>query len=439
MSGKALSWKARIVVGILAALTLTAGQSHGQSQAITATISGTVLDPTGQTVSGAKITLVSPERGISRTYVTTDNGLYSFTLLPPATYRLQVEAAGFKHYRQDGIELIPGQNAEQNVGLIVGAISENIEVTSQAPLMNAENANISSDISARQVVELPLNFRSVIGLATLSSSVSNAAEDQIVGAPASSGAADQDVSFLNFGGTFFNTAAYLLDGTYDTRLDWGGVIYVPSVDAVQEFKIQTNAFTSQYGWSSGNVINVVTKSGSNEYHGDAYEFYRNSSVESRNFFNSGPQPSFTRNQFGGTFGGPIRKNKTFFFGYYEGRRQATPATFLGTMPTSDQRNGDFSAFLGPQAGVDYIGRPIYSGEIYNPFSTRQVACGGTDPVTGNGVSNCPATDPPGTIKYIRDPISGNIQTGLGVTNIIPGPLMDTIAKSIATGCPSAFR
>src|SRR3981189_712969 len=155
MSGKVRLWKMSILVGILAALTLAAGQSYGQSQAITAALSGTVHDPSGQTVSGAKITLESPERGISRTYVTTDNGLYSFTLLPPAIYRLQVEAAGFKHYRQDGIELIPGQSAEQKVGLIVGAISENIEVTSQAPLLNAENANISSDISARQVVELP--------------------------------------------------------------------------------------------------------------------------------------------------------------------------------------------------------------------------------------------------------------------------------------------
>src|SRR5882757_496258 len=133
MSGKARLWKLSVLVGILAALTLAAGQSYGQSQAITASLSGTVLDPSGQTVSGAKITLESPERGLSRTYVTTDNGLYSFTLLPPAIYRLQVEAAGFKHYRQDGIELIPGQNAEQKVGLIVGAISENIEVTSQAP------------------------------------------------------------------------------------------------------------------------------------------------------------------------------------------------------------------------------------------------------------------------------------------------------------------
>jgi len=169
MSGKARSWKQMILAVILAALTLTAGQVYGQSQAITATLSGTVLDPTGQTVSGSKITLVSPERGISRTYVTTDTGFYSFTLLPPATYRLQVEAPGFKHYRQDGIELIPGQTAVQNVGLLVGAVSENIEVTSQAPLLNAENANISSDVSARQVVDLPLNLRSVIGLASLSS------------------------------------------------------------------------------------------------------------------------------------------------------------------------------------------------------------------------------------------------------------------------------
>jgi Carboxypeptidase regulatory-like domain/TonB dependent receptor len=416
MSGKARSSKLIIFVVILAALTLTAGQAYGQSQAITATLSGTVLDPTGHTVSGAKITLVSPERGISRTYVTTDTGLYSFTLLPPATYRLQVEAPGFKHYRQDGIELIPGQTAEQNVGLLVGAVSENIEVTSQVPLMNAENANISSDISARQVVELPLNFRSVIGLATLNSSVSNAAEDQIVGSPNSSGSADQDVSFLNFGGTFFNTAAYLLDGTYDTRLDWGGVIYVPSVDSVQEFKIQTNAFTSQYGWSSGNVINVVTKSGSNGIHGDAYEFYRNSNEDARYFFNNGAQPSFSRNQFGGTVGGPIRKNRTFFFGYYEGRRQATPATFLGTVPTGDERTGNFSALLGAPTGqVDALGRPIISGAIYNPFSTRQITAGQVDPTTGLTATKS---------GFIRDPFPGNM---------IPSNLMDTIAKSIATG------
>jgi Carboxypeptidase regulatory-like domain/TonB dependent receptor len=416
MSGKVRSLKLSILAVILAALGLSAGQCYAQSQAITATLSGTVLDPTGQAINGVKVTLASPERGISRTYVTTDNGLYSFTLLPPATYKLQVEAPGFKHYQQDGIELIPGQTVEQNVTLTVGAVTENIEVTSQAPLMNVENANISSDVSARQVVELPLNLRSVIGLAALNSSVSHAGEDQVVGSPASAASADQDVSFLNFGGTFFNTAAYLLDGTYDTRLDWGGVIFVPSVDAVQEFKIQTNAFTSQYGWSSGNVINVVTKSGSNELHGDAFEFYRNSTADARNFFNPGTQPSFTRNQFGGTVGGAIRKNKTFFFGYYEGRRQATPATLLTTVPTGDERTGNFAALLGAPTGqVDALGRPITSGAIYNPFSTRQITAGQVDPTTGLTATQT---------GYIRDPFPGNI---------IPAGLMDTIAKSIATG------
>jgi len=305
--------------------------------------------------------------------------------------------------------------------LALGAVSETIEVSSQAPLLDADNANISSDISSKQVAALPLNLRNVIGLAVLNSSVSNAAELQVVGAPGISGSADQDVSFLNFGGTFFNTAEYLLDGTWDTRLDWGGVIYVPSVDDVDEFKIQTNAFTAQYGFSSGNVVNVVTKSGSNQFHGDAFEFYRNSNVDARYFFNNGQQPNFHRNQFGGTIGGPIRKNKTFFFGYYEGLRSATPATYVGTMPTTAERTGDFSALLGAPTGQnDALGRPILSGAIYNPFSTRQIIGGQVDPITGLLVSGLQ----PGVAGYIRDPIPGNI---------IPPNLLDTISQSVATG------
>jgi Carboxypeptidase regulatory-like domain/TonB dependent receptor len=409
-------FSARFLLSALALLILGGAQAFGQSQAITASLSGTILDPSGLAVSGAKVTLTSPDRGLSRTATTDGSGLYSFTLLPTSVYSLEVEAPGFKHFRQGDISLGAGQTAEQNITLTVGAVTENIEISSQAPLLNAENANISSDVSARQVAELPLNLRNVIGLATLNSSVSNAAEEQIVGAPGISGSADQDVSFLNFGGTFFDTAEYLLDGTYDTRLDWGGVIYVPSVDAVQEFKIQTNAFTSQYGWSSGNVINVVTKSGSNQFHGDVYEFYRNSNVDARYFFNNGKQPDFHRNQFGGTFGGPIKKDKTFFFGYYEGLRQATPATFVGTMPTSAERGGDFSALLGgPTGQVDALGRPILSGAIYNPFSTRQITTGQVDPSTGLTATRT---------GYIRDPFPGNI---------IPPSLMDSIASAIATG------
>ena len=119
------------------------------------------------------------------------------------------------------------------------------------------------------------------------------------------------------------------------------MIYVPSVDDVQEMKIMTNAFTAQYGWSSGNVVNIVTKSGTNGFHGDAWEFYANSGLDAKYYFNTGAQPSFNRNQFGGTIGGPIKRDKLFFFAYYEGERQSTPSTSQFTLPTSAERTGDF--------------------------------------------------------------------------------------------------
>src|SRR5580692_6838058 len=390
MSGSDRSRQLGLLLGALVLLFLFCNPLYGQSSAaFTATLSGRVVDPAGLAVNGVTVTLTSTELGISRTTESGETGLYSFTFLPPSVYTLETRIAGFKQYRQEGITLAAGQSAEQEVRLTVGALTESVEVTAQTPLVNADNANISQDLSARFTEGLPLNFRSVISLTLINSSVNNAAEQQVVGAPGLAQTADQDISFLNFGGTFFGTAEYLLDGTWDTRVDWGGVIYVPSVDAVQEMKVMTNAFTAQYGWSSGNVVNIVTKSGTNDFHGDAWEFYANSALDARYYFNSGAQPSFNRNQFGGTIGGPIKKNKLFFFAYYEGERQSTPSTGTYTLPTTAERTGDFSALLGGQAidpttnapAVDYLGRPVYNGEIYNPFSTRQVTCGGTDPVT----------------------------------------------------------
>lgn len=407
-------WLTLVTASAIFALLLCI-QLEAQTRAFTASLGGTVSDPSGSVVSGARVTLTSSERGISRTYTTDASGAFTLSLLPPAVYSLQVAASGFKTYKQDGIELAAGQSAEQLVVMAVGSTAERVEVVSQAPLLNAENANISSDISAQQVVELPLNLRNVYGLAFLNSSVSNTAEFQIVGGNGISGSADQDISFFNFGGTFFNTAAYLLDGTWDTGADWGGVTYVPAVDDVQDFKIQTNAFTAQYGWSSGNVINVVTKSGTNQIHGDVYDFYRNSALDSRNYFNNDSAPLFHREQFGATIGGPIYKNKTFFFGYYEGLRQQTPVTFGGTMPTDAFKTGDFSAQLGGQIGTDGLGRPILSGAIYDPFSTRTITAGQVDPVTGLTATQS---------GYIRDPFSGNI---------VPNGRWDSVAQNVLQG------
>ena len=409
-------------------LVFAATRLSAQSQAFTATISGTVTDSTGSLVSGAKVTLASAERGITRTFVTKESGTYTITLLQPADYNLKVEQPGFQTYEQRGISLSAGATATQNIVMSVGAVTQEVVVSDSAPLLNTENANISADISQRQVVELPLNLRNVFGLASLNSSVNNSTQAQMVNSNGISGSADQDISFLNFGGTHFGTAAYLLDGTWNTAQDWGGVVYVPSVESVQEFKIQTNAFTAQYGWSSGNVVNVVTKSGTNRFHGDLFEFYRNSALDANNYFNNlngVKKPDFSRNQYGGSAGGPLyipgiykQTSKTFIFGVYERLRQSTPASLTGTVPTSTFIGGDFSGLLTTNViGHDALGRPIYQGAIYDPYSTRQITQGQVDPKTGL-VST--------STGYIRDAIPGN-----KLSNSIKG--IDPTAAKIAAG------
>src|ERR1700723_3149572 len=158
-----------------------------QNQQVAATLSGSITDPTGLALKDAQVTLTSAQIGISRSFVTQEDGLYSFTLLPPAVYTLEVKVSGFKDFRQHGISLDAGLTVRQDVRLAVGATSETIEVTAEAPLLDADNANISSDISARQLAETPLNLRNIISLAELNSSVSNTAEEQVVGAPGISG------------------------------------------------------------------------------------------------------------------------------------------------------------------------------------------------------------------------------------------------------------
>src|SRR5579863_9115264 len=184
MSGRERSWQLRLLLGALAVLSIFCKPLYGQSSAaFTATLSGRVTDPAGLAVSGATVTVTSPDQGIARSSSTGDAGLYNFTFLPAGTYTLEAKAPGFKQYTQEGITLAAGQNAEQEVSLVVGALTESVKVTSQAPLLNAENANISQDLSARFAEDLPLNFRSVISLTLINSSVNNAAEQQIVGAP----------------------------------------------------------------------------------------------------------------------------------------------------------------------------------------------------------------------------------------------------------------
>jgi hypothetical protein len=430
-----------VLTVVLAALATGSCRVNAQLAITTATLSGTVNDPAGALVPQAKVTLASPQSGTTRESVTNESGRYSFNQLPPGPYSLAVKMDGFRPYEQTGIVLDAGQSAAQNVILTVGSQEQQIVVNAQASILNTQNANIAADIDAKEVVELPLNLRNVYGLATLNSSVNNTSESQMLlgGGGPSTDNADQDISFLNFAGGFFGTSAYLLDGAWDTDPEWGAVDYVPSVDSVQEFKIQNNSFTAQYGWSTGNVVNVVTKSGTNAFHGDAYEFYRNSALDSNLWFNNHnglQRGDFHRHQFGGSAGGPLyipglyrQREKTFIFGLFERLTLATPVNSTFSVPDANFRAGNFAELLGPQGGTDALGRPIFQGQIYNPRSTRAITQGQIDPTTGRVATKT---------GYIRDPIANNDITTLGPLDPVGAKLVGYYPTATGSGFNNNF-
>jgi hypothetical protein len=423
-----------------------------QAQAFNASLSGSVYDKTGGVVAAATVTLSNPEKGLTQTFTTPPDGRYAFTLLPPGTYSLKVEKAGFRPYVQSGIALDAGQAATQDVSMEVGAVTQEITVTAGAAILNTESANVGTTVTQQQVLELPLDVRNVFGLVYLNASVNNSSQYQVVNGPGQADTADQDYYFLNFGGGRFGTTGVLLDGTWDVGGDWGGYVYVPSVDNTQEFSVQTNSFSAQYGWSTGNVITSVTKSGTREFHGDAWEFLRNNVFDANNYFNNAagiPLQAFHRNQFGVTAGGPVyipklyeKREKTFIFGDYEGLRQSTPVTVTTTVPTAAMKSGNFSALLGTTpVGTDALGRPILPGQLYNPFSTRQLTNGGTDSVSGLPVT-CPGA---AATCYYRDPIAGNILSSSTVpinavsSNFLPywpKPTSNALVNNYAIGSAS---
>src|SRR6266568_1539588 len=424
------------------AMSLAASLAHGQTLASSAAFSGSVSDSSGARISNATVVLTSPEKGITRTFKTDAEGNFSFALLPPGSYTVTAGASGFKTFKQD-ITLEVGQSATQTIMLMIGSETQ-IEVTAEAPLLQTDNANLGAEVSTKMVTEMPLNLRNVFNFVQLNSSVSNS-QRQLIESGGAQGTADQDVSFFNFGGGYFGTTAFLLDGAWDAIGTWGGVIYVPSPDNVQEFKVQQHSFTSQYGWSTGNVINVVTKSGGSQLHGDMYEYLRNGKLDANSFFNgisNTPKPNSHRNQFGFSVGGPVyipglykQRDKTFFFFNYEGHRENDPLTApLSTTPIGAFRTGDFQALLGSNIGTDALCRPVLAGQIYDPFTTRSVTatCNVPNP---NGSGNVISV---GQTVLIRDPLANNDLTnavngidpiGQQLINFYPQPINNSISAN----------
>src|SRR3984893_6925437 len=315
-----------------------------QAQVAGATISGTILDSSGGAIPAAKISIKNAVRGIVRNVYTNSAGYYTAPNLLPATYEIAVSAQGFNTEVMRGIELAVGAQQTIDLTMQVGAIADTVEVTTEAPIVQLSSSDISALVTANTIRELPLNGRSWTDLATLQPGV-NAVTTQV------SFRSGDDRGNRGFGQQLTISGArpqqnnYRLDGISLNDYANGAPGSVLGgnlgVDAIQEFSVLTSNYSAEYGKTSGGVVNAITRSGTNSFHGSGYEFLRNSALDARNFFEDPTKPKalFRRNQFGGTIGGPIVKNRTFFFADYEGIRQSKGIANANLVPSANARNG----------------------------------------------------------------------------------------------------
>jgi hypothetical protein len=306
------------------------------AQETTATLYGSVVDPNEAVVSGTRVTATNELTGFDRQTTTDENGHYTLPLLPVGKYELSAEADGFRRYVQKGITLTVNQAARIDIELAIGAVSETIEVVSEAGLVNTLNGAVGQVVNQRNIAELPLNGRNFLQLATLQAGI---APGTFVISEFTPGHPGQVPFSAN--GLRQQSNNFLLDGADNNDGFLGTAASVPSPDALQEFRILTNSYSAEYGRGGGAVVNIVTRSGTNDFHGSIFEFLRNEVFDARNFFFTGV-PALKQNQFGGTLGGPIRRSRTFFFGSYEGFRLRQGITASAVVPSVLERRGDFS-------------------------------------------------------------------------------------------------
>lgn len=319
----------------LASLILLLSVTSALAQYIRSTVNGRITDPSNSAIPKAAITITNLDTNQKRTTTTGDSGDYSLPQLEPGPYTLTAEHEGFRREVIRRIVLETGQDVRIDINLKVGSVSEVVEVEATAPLINADNASIGGVVEQRKIVELPLNGRNYLQLATLQANV----------LPAVQGSANASRGGLNIAGASEVSNLYVKDGI-DNNSASDGANHTPILDTIREFKVMTGTYSAEYGRASGAQIIVTSKSGGNGFHGSAWEFHRNSAFDARNFF-SPSKPPFRRNQFGGVLGGRIRRDKTFFFMGYEGQRRGQQDASRVTLPTAAFRNGDFSALATP--------------------------------------------------------------------------------------------
>ncbi|MBI3680647.1 MAG: TonB-dependent receptor [Acidobacteria bacterium] len=384
-------------------MTLLAGFSLLLSQSFTGAIVGSVADPSSAAVPNASVVAIEEQTNVSYKSLSDAQGSYAFPALRSGVYRLEAEAQGFRKLVRSGIEVRVNDRLRVDLTLTLGAVTESVQVNAAAPALESESGAVGTVIENRKIANLPLNTRNPFQLALLSPGV--------VPSPNFGNAFNSSANFM-INGNRGNVSEMMIDGITNSVPAANPILVVtmfPSPDALEEFKVQTNGYPAEFGRSGGGIINMVIKSGTNRFHGVLYEFLRNSRMDSNDFFaNRAGRPigPFKRNQFGFAAGGPIARDKLFFFVNYEGLRERSRNQTQGTVPTLRERQGDFSQ------SRQLLGAACTPVQIYDPFTTRANPAGG----------------------FLRDPIPGNViaasrrdRVGERVATFFPNPISEGAA------------
>jgi len=394
-------------------------------QAESGTIVGVVRDPGGAVVPGASVTLTNEGTNFTRSVVTNQNGEYTAYSFPTGRVTVSVAQPGFQKLVRTGIVLTAADTLTVDLALTVGNVQETVEVTGEATLLQSQTAAVSSLISNQQIVETPLNGRAFMQLMPLSTGAAPTTSNM----QASVGAGQRQNVAISVNGSVANNNTYLIDG-FDNRDLWiNYLIMVPTLDSVQEVRILASNYSAEYGAAAGATTVVQTKGGTNEFHGDLYEFLRNSKLDANTFFNNLNglgKPPFHRNEYGGTVGGPIRKDKTFFFGDYQGTRIVQPITTTSTIPTLAQQAALKTGNFGFTSTV--INNPFNVVNVLRvPFANNQIPMSLLDPAaiklasllplpTSSASSNNYVINPPNT--EADDQVDVRVDQNLGISDRI---------------------
>lgn len=361
---------------LFVALLLLGFMSSAFGQRNTASVFGTVLDPSGSVIAGVNVLIVNDDTGQETKTVTDNLGNFVLPDLSPGRYTLTIGAQGFKQFVRKDLRLAVDQRPQINITLQVGSVTETVTVTEPAPIVDPTHANVGGVVESVYTKQIPLNGRQFLQLALLLPGTSPAAGGQSIGR----GGGPRNIG-LQAGGNRATNNSYLVDGVDSFGFRFKNTSLRPSVASLEEFKVLESPYDAQYGVASGVQVTVITKSGTNDYHGELFEFLRNDKLDARNFFDR-EKPPFRQNQFGGAVGGPIRKNRTFFFASFEGFRARRGLAVPGQVPTPAELSGDFSSDP----------RPVIDPRTNQPFPNNRIPADRLSPIARKFIEFYPATN-----------------------------------------------